>query len=154
MNSVVATVASTLMACARASAEWSPTVLPEPVGFCLGMAPVRARIASRSVVLPLAKGPTMAMHFGPVRLPPARLPISLTSSSLILRRRPASAAVAAPKVSLRRRDIVTRVGGEGKGERDIGAFASWRHYWKMRANTLRATAVGRMRPIADSKPPE
>src|SRR3954468_2514125 len=39
------------------------------------MAPVRARMASKSVVLPLAKGPTMAMHFGPVHLPPARLPI-------------------------------------------------------------------------------
>jgi hypothetical protein len=40
-----------------------------------GMAPVRARIASRRVDLPLAKGPTMATHFGPERLPPARFPM-------------------------------------------------------------------------------
>src|SRR6185312_4768894 len=52
--------------------EWSETVLPEAIGFWRGMAPVRARMASRRVVLPLEKGPTMAMHFGPERLPPAR----------------------------------------------------------------------------------
>src|ERR1700722_6861555 len=34
----------------------------------LGMAPVRARIASNSVVLPLWKGPTSAMHRGPREL--------------------------------------------------------------------------------------
>jgi hypothetical protein len=35
-----------------------------------GIAPVRARIASRSVDFPLAKGPTIP-HFGPDRLPGA-----------------------------------------------------------------------------------
>src|SRR5215203_2317075 len=80
------------------------------------MAPVRARIASKSVVLPLAKGPTMAMHFGPVRLPPARLPIM---PDLLLIEIEAAAGLSGRRDaagSPRRHVIVTRVGGEGKGE--------------------------------------
>lgn len=88
MNSVVATVASILMACALASALLSATVLPEPIWFCRAMAPVRARIASSKVDLPLAKGPTMATHFGPVRLPPARFHDLASTSSFPLKRRP------------------------------------------------------------------
>jgi hypothetical protein len=68
------------MACARASGELSDTVLPDETGFWRAIAPVRASMASRRVVFPLAKGPTMAMHFGPVRLPPARLPMLLAST--------------------------------------------------------------------------
>src|SRR5690606_32058425 len=59
------------------------------------MAPVRARMASRSVVLPLEKGPTMAMHFGPVRRPPARFP--MLTSTRVCKVWPAEPAVLADR---------------------------------------------------------
>src|SRR5665213_3048522 len=68
MKVVVATEASTLILCWRASLLASPTVVPASTVPCRGMAPVRARIASSSVVLPLWKGPTNAMHRGPLEL--------------------------------------------------------------------------------------
>jgi hypothetical protein len=61
----VATFGSTLMAWARASAAPSPTVEPADTRPARSIAPVRAKMASRRVVLPLWKGPTMAMHRGP-----------------------------------------------------------------------------------------
>src|SRR5882757_7164862 len=65
MNVVVANVASTLILCCRASLLASPSVLPASTAPWRGITPVRARIASRSVVLPLWNGPTNAMHRGP-----------------------------------------------------------------------------------------
>jgi hypothetical protein len=73
MKSVSATLTSTLIWWARASGEASPTVFFSPTVPCRVIAPVRARMASRSVVLPLANGPTSAMHRGPGILPPLLL---------------------------------------------------------------------------------
>jgi hypothetical protein len=50
--------------------ELSPIVEPASTLPCRWIAPVRARIASRSVVFPLWKGPTNAMHRGPFGLLP------------------------------------------------------------------------------------
>src|SRR5262249_9295169 len=47
-----------------------PTVFSASIVPWRWMAPVRARIASSSVVLPLWNGPTSAMHRGPVALVP------------------------------------------------------------------------------------
>src|SRR5580692_8371506 len=66
MKVVVATVTSPLILWWRASLLASPTVVPTSTGPWRWMAPVRARIASRSVVLPLWNGPTSAMHLGPL----------------------------------------------------------------------------------------
>src|SRR6267142_4473347 len=49
----------------RASGLASPTEVLASTLPALRMAPVRASMASRSVVLPLWKGPTSAMHRGP-----------------------------------------------------------------------------------------
>src|SRR5438552_14028340 len=54
----------------RASLLASPTVVPASTVPWRWIAPVRARIASSNVVLPLWNGPTSAMHRGPV----ARVP--------------------------------------------------------------------------------
>src|SRR5436190_18577440 len=70
MKFVVATESSTLMRWCRASLLASPTVLPASMVPWRWIVPVRARIASSSVVLPLWNGPTSAMHRGPV----ARVP--------------------------------------------------------------------------------
>src|SRR5262249_49329453 len=70
MKSVEATESSTLMRWPRASLLASPTVVPASVVPWRWTAPVRARIASRSVVLPLWNGPTSAMHRGPRFLVP------------------------------------------------------------------------------------
>src|SRR5215470_5395904 len=67
---VVATVISTLILWWRASLLASPTVVPASTVPWRWTAPVRARIASRSVVLPLWNGPTSAMHRGPGFLVP------------------------------------------------------------------------------------
>src|ERR1700730_12278019 len=65
MNLVVAADRPTPILWRRASALASPTDVPVSTLPARGMAPVRASIASRSVVLPLWKGPTSAMHRGP-----------------------------------------------------------------------------------------
>src|SRR5213079_696775 len=65
MKVVVAAVRPTPILWVRASALASPTEVPASTLPARGIAPVRARIASRSVVLPLWKGPTSAMHRGP-----------------------------------------------------------------------------------------
>src|SRR3954452_5456038 len=65
MKLVVAADRPTPILWRRASALESPTEVPASTLPALGMAPVRARMASRSVVLPLWKGPTSAMHRGP-----------------------------------------------------------------------------------------
>src|SRR5215470_5067295 len=70
MKFVVATETSTLILWWRASLLASPTVLPASIEPWRWIAPVRARIASSSVVLPLWNGPTSAMHRGPVALVP------------------------------------------------------------------------------------
>src|SRR4029079_18737261 len=70
MKVVVAKVASTLILWWRASLLASPIVVPASTVPWRWTAPVRARIASRSVVLPLWKGPTSAMHRGPKLLVP------------------------------------------------------------------------------------
>src|ERR1700719_5243349 len=65
MKLVVAAVRPTPILWWRASALASPTEVPASTLPARGVAPVRANIASRSVVLPLWKGPTSAMHRGP-----------------------------------------------------------------------------------------
>src|SRR5215813_6323056 len=70
MKFVVATETSTLILWWRDSLPASPTVVPASVVPWRWIAPVRARIASRSVVLPLWNGPTSAMHRGPWFLVP------------------------------------------------------------------------------------
>src|ERR1700716_134313 len=65
MNVVVAAVRPTPILWWRASALASPTEGPASTLPARGTAPERANIASRSVVLPLWKGPTSAMHRGP-----------------------------------------------------------------------------------------
>src|SRR6188768_1834263 len=70
MKVVVAKVASTLILWWRASLLASPTVVPASTVPWRWTAPVRARIASRSVVLPLWNGPTSAIHRGPELLVP------------------------------------------------------------------------------------
>src|SRR5665811_999022 len=66
MNVVVATEASTLILFWCASLLAAPTVVPASTVPCRCTAPVRARIASNRVVLPLWNGPTSAMHRGPL----------------------------------------------------------------------------------------
>ena len=65
-NETLATLGSMLMPWARASALESPTLSPLDTRPDRPMVPVRSRMASRRVVLPLWKGPTMAMHRGPL----------------------------------------------------------------------------------------
>src|ERR1700758_5059575 len=65
MKLVVAALRPTPILWRRASGLASPTELPASTLPARGIAPVRARMASRSVVLPLWKGPTSAMHRGP-----------------------------------------------------------------------------------------
>src|SRR5260370_41356787 len=65
MKLVVAAVRPTPILWLRASGLESPTEVPASTLPARGIAPVRPNIASRSVVLPLWKGPTSAMHRGP-----------------------------------------------------------------------------------------
>src|ERR1700710_1151624 len=65
MKVVVAALRPTPILCWRASGVASPTEDPASTLPARGIAPVRANIASRSVVLPLWNGPTSAMHRGP-----------------------------------------------------------------------------------------
>src|ERR1700682_3221446 len=65
MKLVVAAVRPTPILWWRASGLESPTEVPASTLPARGIAPVRAIISSRSVVLPLWKGPTSAMHRGP-----------------------------------------------------------------------------------------
>src|ERR1700687_5654663 len=65
MKLVVAAVRPTPILWWRASELASPTEVPASTLPARGIAPVRAIIASRSVVLPLWKGPTSAIHRGP-----------------------------------------------------------------------------------------
>src|SRR3954447_12054945 len=65
MKVVVAAVRPTPILWRRASALESPAEVPASTLPARGIAPVRANIASKSVVLPLWKGPTSAMHRGP-----------------------------------------------------------------------------------------
>src|SRR3978361_1883351 len=65
MKAVVAEVSPVPILWRRASGLASPTLDPASTLPARGMAPVRAMMALRSVVLPLWKGPTSAMHRGP-----------------------------------------------------------------------------------------
>src|SRR5882762_3113294 len=65
MKLVVAALRPTPILWWRASGLASPTEVPASTLPALRMAPVRANMASNSVVLPLWKGPTSAMHRGP-----------------------------------------------------------------------------------------
>src|SRR5213076_331366 len=65
MKVVVAAERPTPILWWRASGLASPTEVPASTLPAFLMAPVRANIASKSVVLPLWKGPTSAMHCGP-----------------------------------------------------------------------------------------
>src|SRR5215213_10589272 len=65
MKVVVAAERPTPILWRRASGLASPTEVPDSTLPAVLMAPVRANMASRSVVLPLWKGPTSAMHRGP-----------------------------------------------------------------------------------------
>src|SRR3954462_6812756 len=69
MNFVSAIFNSTLIECARASGEASPTDVWFATAPGFSRTPVRARIASRRLVLPLANGPTIAIDRGPVLRP-------------------------------------------------------------------------------------
>src|SRR5256885_4742069 len=62
----------------RDSAPASPTVVPASTAPCRWMAPVRARIASSNVVLPLWNGPASATHRGPLGLMPPFCPIRIS----------------------------------------------------------------------------
>src|SRR5262249_11140251 len=75
---VEATESSTLMRWWRDSAPASPTVVPASTVPWRWIAPVRARIASSSVVLPLWNGPTSATHRGPFGLVPPFCPIRIS----------------------------------------------------------------------------
>src|SRR5882757_2670984 len=79
MKLVVATESSTLIRWWRASLLESPTVVPASTAPWRWIAPVRVRIASSRVVLPLWKGPTSAMHRGPAAL----VPFCAISASLV-----------------------------------------------------------------------
>src|SRR6516165_9200032 len=81
MKLVVAAEISTLILWLRASLLASPTELPASTVPWRWIAPVRARIASRRVVLPLWNGPTSAMHRGPA----ARVPFSAISPPKVTR---------------------------------------------------------------------
>src|SRR6516164_4446910 len=70
MKLVVATEHSTLILWLRASLLASPTEVPASTVPCRCTPPVRARIASNRVVLPLWNGPTSATHRGPLFLLP------------------------------------------------------------------------------------
>src|SRR6188768_3220552 len=65
MKVVVAAERPTPILWFRASGLESPTEVPASTLPAFLMAPVRANMASRRVVLPLWKGPTSAMHRGP-----------------------------------------------------------------------------------------
>src|SRR5882757_8929550 len=65
MKLVVAAVRPAPILWRRASGLASPTEVPASTLPDRGMAPVRANMASRSVVFPLWKGPTSATHRGP-----------------------------------------------------------------------------------------
>src|SRR5476651_2100777 len=65
MKVVVAAVRPVPILWRRASGLESPAEVPASTLPARGMAPVRANMASRSVVLPLWNGPTSAMHRGP-----------------------------------------------------------------------------------------
>src|ERR1700744_509367 len=79
MKLVVTAVSATLILWRRASALESPTDVPPSTLPAREVAPVRANIASRSVVFPLWKGPTSAMHRGPRGLLTS-CPIAVSSS--------------------------------------------------------------------------
>src|SRR3981081_4451678 len=65
MKLVVAAVRPTPILWRRGSGAGTAEEGPAAALPARGIAPVRANIASRSVVLPLWKGPTSAMHRGP-----------------------------------------------------------------------------------------
>ena len=106
MKLVVATESSTLMRWCRASLLASPTVLPASMVPWRWITPVRARIASSSVVLPLWNGPTSATQRGPVaRVPPFALAAmtlsrggepSFQASAGLVKRRDSAASLARP----------------------------------------------------------
>src|SRR6202142_2918026 len=103
MKFVVAAVSSTLMRGWRASLLASPTVLPASTVPWRWIAPVRARIASSSVVLPLWNGPTSATQRGPVALAPLPLPfvaglVAMTASrNRLLKTDPSLPLLALPR---------------------------------------------------------
>src|SRR6266851_3993492 len=70
MKLAVATEISTLILWWRAFLLVSPTVFPASIVPWRWIAPVRVKIASSRVVLPLWNGPTSAMHLGPLGLVP------------------------------------------------------------------------------------
>src|SRR5580700_2775690 len=106
MKLVVATESSTLMRWCRASLLASPTVLPASMVPWRWIAPVRAKIASSSVVLPLWNGPTSATQRGPVALAPLPPFVAMvTSHGCRLFQRG------------RRKPIVSGGGGAGQGAR-------------------------------------
>src|ERR1700737_2301720 len=83
------------------------------------MAPVRARIASNSVVLPLWNGPTSAMHRGPFGLVP---PLSAMSASLGRRGDVPRAAVAVcMTASLQAAGQLARARAQAKMRADIAS---------------------------------
>ncbi len=82
--SALATFASMLIAWARASTAASPTLVESRTEPCRDSAPVRARRLSRSVVLPLWKGPTIAMSRGPATRVEIRFAASTIAASCAL----------------------------------------------------------------------
>src|SRR5580692_5039266 len=119
MKLAVAAVRPTPILWLRASALASPTEVPASTLPARGTAPVRANMASRSVVLPLWKGPTNAMHRGPRGLLTS-CPIAASSSGA----RPliGSADRCSPRIG----DLASRkkVGGDEAGMPDAAQRAA------------------------------
>ena len=99
-NLTVAKFGSTDIEWARASALASPVMLPEAARPARSIVPVRSRIASRREVLPLWKGPTIAMHRGPV----SGLPFAMILSSSLPQRAFSRALFQGGMLCLSRRD--------------------------------------------------
>ena len=86
MKFAVATVSSTLMRWSRASLLASPIVLPASTVPWRAITPVRVRMASRSVVLPLWKGPTSATQRGPAARAPLLACVAMFVAMTVSRR--------------------------------------------------------------------
>src|SRR3954464_8137986 len=85
------------------------------------MAPVRARIASSNVVLPLWNGPTNAMHRGPAEFAPVALGMHVSFDPP---GRPRSGKRGYPGTT-----IVSKEGGRWQGRRHTRVLESVKERW-------------------------
>src|SRR5438477_11330627 len=122
MKLVVAALKPTPILWWRASGLASPTDGPASTLPALRMAPVRANMASRSVVLQLWKGPTSAMHRGPRGLLTS-CPIAASSFGA----RPVIGSadqMLRPRVRFGKRENVAALHRDAGGERFFTVIAS------------------------------